>query len=116
MIIAMPEEVLEKIIKRVIGIGVRKKEIDIGEKPAYISMNEAGRRYGRRTVEGWIEAGIVKRYKDNKRKNSALRISVLELEAAACGNNLYTELKEVSKCDIDIINQERMNQFKDIEL
>ncbi|RHJ78088.1 hypothetical protein [Parabacteroides sp. AM08-6] len=116
MIVAMPEEVLEKIIKRVIGIGVKKKEIDIGEKPAYISMNEASKRYGRVIVEGWIKAGVVKRYKDNKRSNSRIRISVLELEAAACCNNLYTGLKEVSKCDVDIINQERMSQFKDIEL
>lgn len=116
MIIAMPEEVLERILKKVVDLGYRKKEIADGVHPGYISMNEAHKRYGRITVEGWVNAGIVKRHKDGKNKNSRIRVSVLELEMAACSNNLYTDLSEIAKVDVDEINNVRMTQFKDIKL
>ncbi|NLH53716.1 MAG: hypothetical protein GX459_12820 [Bacteroidales bacterium] len=50
----------------------------------YLRLKEAKRKYGPLIVENWIRSGVVKPIKEGER-NSAVRLSRIELEAAAAG-------------------------------
>jgi len=50
----------------------------------YLKLKEAKRKYGPMIVENWIKSGIVKPIKEGA-NNSTVRLSRIELEAAAAG-------------------------------
>ena len=54
MIYAIQSEVLDRLIDGVSKIGEKKKSIELGEEPKYISLREAGRKYGEVVVKEWI--------------------------------------------------------------
>lgn len=67
MIYAIQSEVLDRLIDGVSKIGEKKKSIELGEEPKYISLREAGRKYGEVVVKEWIKAGVVKETKTMER-------------------------------------------------
>ena len=108
MIYAIQSEVLQRLIDGVSKIGEKKKSIELGEEPKYISLREAGRKYGGLSaVNGWIKAGVVKMNKDyGKGRNSKCRLSVLELEAAALKCNVTKSLSPLANAEVrEIISE-----------
>lgn len=107
MIYAIQSEVLDRLIDGVSKIGEKKKSIELGEEPKYISLREAGRKYGEVVVKEWIKAGVVKRNKDyGKGNNSKCRLSVLELEAAALMCNVTKNLSPLANAEVrEIISE-----------
>ena len=103
-------EVLNNLIDGVAKLGEKKKSIELGETPMYISLREAGRRYGgEAVVKEWIKSGAVKRNKDyGKGGNSKCRLSVLELEAAALKCNVVKNLSPLANAEI----REVMSEYK----
>ena len=107
MIYAIQSEELDRLIDGVSKIGEKKKSIELGEEPKYISLREAGRKYGEVVVKEWIKAGVVKRNKDyGKGNNSKCRLSVLELEAAALKCNVTKNLSPLANAEVrEIISE-----------
>lgn len=110
MIYAIQSEVLGLLIDGVSKIGEKKKSIELGEEPKFISLREAGRKYGGEVVvKEWIKSGAVKRNKDyGKGNNSKCRLSVLELEAAALKCNVVKNLSPLADAEI----REIMSEYK----
>ena len=57
--------------------------VSAGCLPAYMSMRECYGAYGVGVVNNWIRQGIIHRIKDGE-GNTKVRISRVEVEAAAC--------------------------------
>lgn len=109
MIYAIQSEVLDRLIDGVSKIGEKKKSIELGEEQEFISLRQAGRKYGGEVVNGWIKSGAVKRNKDyGKGNNSKCRLSVLELEAAALKCNVVKNLSPLAEAEI----REIMSEYK----
>ena len=108
MIYAIQSEVLDRLIDGVSKIGEIKKSIELGKEPKYISLREAGRKYGgEAVVRAWIKAGVVSLNKDyGKGSNSKCRLSVIELEAAALKCNVTKNLSPLANEEMrEIANQ-----------
>lgn len=67
-------------------IGYKRCQIDNGNLPTYISMREAGRRFGSGVIRRWIEEGTISISKDGDR-NSKCRVSLYECLVAAATDN-----------------------------
>ena len=101
MVYAIQDEVLDRLIDGVFKLGKKESAVDLGGEPKFISLREAYRCYGEKTVNGWIKAGMVKRYKDcGKGKNSKIRLNVLELETAALKCNIMINLSPLAQAEI----------------
>ncbi len=99
-IYSLPGEVLERIIKEAVGIGEKKKAIELGNEPKFLSQNKAYKIYGESNVDTWIRKGIVKKYKDSCKPNSRVRISCLELETAAYQCNVTSKLSPLGNAEM----------------
>ena len=67
-------------------IGYRRCLIDCGHLPTYISIREAGRRFGEGTIRRWIAEGTIQMFKDGDR-NSKCRVSLYDCLLAASADN-----------------------------
>lgn len=101
MIVPMPEEVLYKLIDYARKVGRIEERINSFKESQFISQSQAHLRYGKGNVTKWVEAGIVKRYKDADGKmRSGVRYEVLELESAAFKCNYIKELSPLAKAEM----------------
>lgn len=75
-----------KVIQDIVKITTHKVLIETGQMKPFISKNEAYRRYGRGTVERWIDEGLVKQIKDGDR-NCDIRIDRVQIETVAHTSN-----------------------------
>lgn len=98
----MNDEILGRLVDRIFLLGVRKGEIDSGKRPAYISKNKAYLQYGRASVDKWIRSGIVSAGQDIEpgKKRTIVRLSVIELEAAAVKCNILHGLSPNDESEI----------------
>lgn len=58
----------------------------VGLLPEFINQSDAWLQFGKANVKNWVSWGIVKRIKEGER-NTTVRYSRIELEAAARSNN-----------------------------
>lgn len=98
----MNDEILGRLVDRVFLLGVSQGEIRCGKRPAYISKNQAYRQYGRASVDKWIRSGIVNAGQDidPNRKRTIVRLSVIELEAAAVKCNILHGLSPNDESEV----------------
>lgn len=98
MIVTLPEEALYKMIDWAVGLGRKKEKIESCNEPKFITQNQAHTSYGKGNVTKWVKEGIVKRYKDaDSNRHSGVRMSVIELEAAAFKCNIIKDLSPLAK-------------------
>lgn len=75
-----------KVIQDIVKITTHKVLVETGQLKPFISKNEAFRRYGRATVERWIDEGLVKLIKDGD-KNCDCRIDRVQIETVSHTSN-----------------------------
>lgn len=80
------EAQLKNIIISAIEIGILKGSMQKVSANPFVSKNEAFRTYGRTTVQGWIEQGLIKELKDGE-GTSKIRIDRIQLAKIACASN-----------------------------
>jgi hypothetical protein len=81
----LPHE-LARMLSDAAELTVKRYRIEAGAERAYLSKNEAYRRYGRSVVDRWLREGLVELHKDGN-GNLACRISAIQLEVAAKASN-----------------------------
>ena len=85
-IITLEKLELMNIIAKGVQIGIMEyNKTDSASQSRYISQAKAWRKYGRRNVEMWRKAGLIKRYQDGPGKR--YRYDLVELETAASTSN-----------------------------
>lgn len=107
MIKSYPDEFLYKLIDYARGVGRREERISSFKESKFISQNKAHKAYGKGNVTKWVEAGLVKKYKDaDSKPKSGVRYDVLELDAAAFKCNYIKDLSPLAKAEMkEIINK-----------
>jgi hypothetical protein len=106
MIIALNDEILYNIADRIFKIGREQGRIDSGAGPKFISQNKADKLYGKGNVRKWVASGLVKKYKDaDGKRNSRVRLDVLELETAAFKCNLVNDVSPMAKAEMRDIKE-----------
>lgn len=105
--IVIGEEMLNNLIDRVFLMGKKAGAIEAGDEPMVISKNKATKIYGAGNVRKWINSGLVKAYKDvDGKRNSVVRLKVLELEAACNKCNIIKSVSPKEKMEMaDIISK-----------
>ena len=68
--------------------GYRQRMEDCGELPYYMTMNEACEKYGRRTIEKWIDDGLLQSFKSGELRTSRRLIIRSEIEMLAAINEI----------------------------
>jgi hypothetical protein len=106
MIVAMNDEILGRLVDRIFLLGVSQGEIRSGKRPAYISKNKAYLQYGRASVDKWIKSGIVNVGQDidPEKRRTIVRLSVIELEAAAVKCNILRDLSPNDESEIKALS------------
>ncbi len=101
MVVAITDELLFKLGDRIYEIGRKSGMIDAGKVPKFISKNKAEAIYGSGNVRKWIRTGLIKKHKDaDGKRNSMIRLEVLELETAAFKSNYLEGLSPKGKAEI----------------
>jgi len=81
-IITIDKPKLESLFRCVVKVAITGALIEVGVLPPFISQKKAYELYGEMNVRNWIKWGKVEKIKDGD-KNCKVRLSRLELEAAA---------------------------------
>jgi len=75
-----------KLLSKAFEIGYTKAVVDYGDLKPQMSKNEAYQRYGRKTVDRWINEGLIKLVQDGK-NSSRMRLDRIQLEIIAATSN-----------------------------
>jgi hypothetical protein len=82
---------LQNMLNSAAQLAVKLDRIENGKEKAYISENQARKRYGEGTVTRWIKEGLIKFTQDGT-STSPKRFSVYQLELLAKSSNRSTYL------------------------
>jgi len=82
---------LNKMLTDASELAAEKVIIKMGLGKPFISQNQAWKVYGRRTVERWIEEGLIEPTKDGT-STSNIRLDRMQLETLSKTSNRHTYL------------------------
>jgi len=82
---------LNKMLTDAAELGARRIAKELGISKPFMSQNEAWKIYGRRTIERWIEEGLITPQKDGN-ATSKIRLDRMELETLSKSSNRHTYL------------------------
>lgn len=81
------KEVIE-LVKEAYEAGSEKTLAKLGESRDFMYQNEAFKRYGRRNVEKWRDAKLIRVFKDGE-DSYRVRIPIEDLHRVSMSSNIY---------------------------